>query len=39
MLLGGPEKGSEAAARLVALDSTTEQVGEDILVRARFKEW
>jgi diaminohydroxyphosphoribosylaminopyrimidine deaminase/5-amino-6-(5-phosphoribosylamino)uracil reductase len=39
MLLGGSEEGSEAAARLVALESTTEQVGEDVLVRARFKEW
>jgi diaminohydroxyphosphoribosylaminopyrimidine deaminase/5-amino-6-(5-phosphoribosylamino)uracil reductase len=39
MLLGGSEKGGEAAARLVALESTTEQVGEDVLVRARFKEW
>jgi diaminohydroxyphosphoribosylaminopyrimidine deaminase / 5-amino-6-(5-phosphoribosylamino)uracil reductase len=39
MLLGGSEKGSEAGARVAALESTTEQVGEDILVRARFKEW
>jgi diaminohydroxyphosphoribosylaminopyrimidine deaminase / 5-amino-6-(5-phosphoribosylamino)uracil reductase len=39
MLLGGSEKGSEAAARRVALESTTQQVGEDTLVCARFKEW
>jgi diaminohydroxyphosphoribosylaminopyrimidine deaminase / 5-amino-6-(5-phosphoribosylamino)uracil reductase len=26
-------------ARRVALDSTTEQVGEDTLIRARYKEW
>jgi len=39
MLLGGSEKGSESGARVVALESTTERVGDDILVRARFKEW
>jgi diaminohydroxyphosphoribosylaminopyrimidine deaminase/5-amino-6-(5-phosphoribosylamino)uracil reductase len=39
MLLGGPEKGSESKARATALESTTEQVGDDVLVRARFKEW
>lgn len=26
-------------ARRVALDSATEQIGEDVLIRARFKEW
>lgn len=39
MLLGGSEKGEASATRLVALESITEQVGGDVLVKARFKEW
>jgi len=39
MLLGGSENGDGVAARLVALESTTEQVGEDTLITARYKEW
>lgn len=39
MLLGGPEEGDGPAARVVALESTTEQVGDDTLITARFKEW
>jgi diaminohydroxyphosphoribosylaminopyrimidine deaminase/5-amino-6-(5-phosphoribosylamino)uracil reductase len=39
MLLGGAEQGGETGERLTALDSTVEQVGEDTLIRARFKEW
>jgi diaminohydroxyphosphoribosylaminopyrimidine deaminase/5-amino-6-(5-phosphoribosylamino)uracil reductase len=39
MLLGGSEEGGEAVERLVALDSSSEEVGEDVLIRARFKEW
>ncbi|HEU5106059.1 MAG TPA: bifunctional diaminohydroxyphosphoribosylaminopyrimidine deaminase/5-amino-6-(5-phosphoribosylamino)uracil reductase RibD [Solirubrobacterales bacterium] len=39
MLLGGSEKGSDGSARVVALEGTTGQVGDDILVRARLKEW
>lgn len=38
-LLGGPAQGSDFAARLVALESVTEQVGDDVLIKARFKEW
>jgi diaminohydroxyphosphoribosylaminopyrimidine deaminase / 5-amino-6-(5-phosphoribosylamino)uracil reductase len=39
MLLGGTNGGSDAAHRLVALESSTEQVGDDTLITARFKEW
>ncbi len=39
VLLGGPEKGETPARRLVALDSTTQQIGDDVLITARFKEW
>lgn len=39
MLLGGSEEGGEAVERLVALDSSAEKVGEDLLITARFKEW
>jgi len=39
MLIGGPENGGEAAERLTALESTTEMIGEDTLIQARFKEW
>ena len=39
VLLGGPEKGENPARRLVALDSTTQQIGDDVLITARFKEW
>lgn len=39
MLLGCSEEGGEAVERLVALDSSSERVGEDVLIRARFKEW
>ncbi|HEX6454989.1 MAG TPA: bifunctional diaminohydroxyphosphoribosylaminopyrimidine deaminase/5-amino-6-(5-phosphoribosylamino)uracil reductase RibD [Solirubrobacterales bacterium] len=39
MLLGGPAQGSDFATRLSALESATEQVGDDVLITARFKEW
>jgi len=40
VLLGGAEPASTAApARVTALHTTTEQVGEDVLVTARYKEW
>jgi len=39
MLIGGSEKGGNATERLVALESSAESVGEDILITARFKEW
>jgi diaminohydroxyphosphoribosylaminopyrimidine deaminase/5-amino-6-(5-phosphoribosylamino)uracil reductase len=41
VLLGGSTPTSDAAgsARLTALESSTEQVGEDTLITARFKEW
>jgi diaminohydroxyphosphoribosylaminopyrimidine deaminase/5-amino-6-(5-phosphoribosylamino)uracil reductase len=38
MLIGGSEN-APAGERLVALESSTEQVGEDTLITARFKEW
>lgn len=39
MLLGGSNSGDDTAHRLVALESSTEQVGDDVLITARFKEW
>lgn len=39
VLIGGSEKGGVAAERHVALDSSVEQVGDDVLITARFKEW
>jgi diaminohydroxyphosphoribosylaminopyrimidine deaminase/5-amino-6-(5-phosphoribosylamino)uracil reductase len=39
MLIGRSEKGGVAAERHVALDSSVEQVGDDVLITARFKEW
>jgi diaminohydroxyphosphoribosylaminopyrimidine deaminase/5-amino-6-(5-phosphoribosylamino)uracil reductase len=39
MLIGGPESGGEATERLVALESSAETVGDDVLIKARFKEW
>jgi diaminohydroxyphosphoribosylaminopyrimidine deaminase / 5-amino-6-(5-phosphoribosylamino)uracil reductase len=39
MLIGGGKSGSEDATRLVALESSTERVGGDTLITARFKEW
>jgi diaminohydroxyphosphoribosylaminopyrimidine deaminase/5-amino-6-(5-phosphoribosylamino)uracil reductase len=39
MLLGGSNSGDGAAHRAVALESSTEQVGDDVLITARFKEW
>lgn len=38
MLIGGTESGV-AGERLVALESSAEQVGGDTLITARFKEW
>lgn len=38
MLLGGSESAA-AGERLVALESSTERVGEDTLIKARYKEW
>jgi diaminohydroxyphosphoribosylaminopyrimidine deaminase / 5-amino-6-(5-phosphoribosylamino)uracil reductase len=37
--LPGESSESSPPARVTALDSTSEQVGEDILVTARYKEW
>jgi diaminohydroxyphosphoribosylaminopyrimidine deaminase / 5-amino-6-(5-phosphoribosylamino)uracil reductase len=39
MLLGGSGLAAPAAPWLRALDSSSEQVGEDTLITARFKEW
>ncbi|HET7508871.1 MAG TPA: bifunctional diaminohydroxyphosphoribosylaminopyrimidine deaminase/5-amino-6-(5-phosphoribosylamino)uracil reductase RibD [Solirubrobacterales bacterium] len=41
VLLGGSTSASPVAgpARLTALESSTEQVGDDTLITARFKEW
>jgi diaminohydroxyphosphoribosylaminopyrimidine deaminase/5-amino-6-(5-phosphoribosylamino)uracil reductase len=39
MLIGGSDKGGVAAKRHMALDSSVEQVGDDALITARFKEW
>jgi diaminohydroxyphosphoribosylaminopyrimidine deaminase/5-amino-6-(5-phosphoribosylamino)uracil reductase len=39
MLIGGSDKGGVGAERHVALDSSVEQVGDDVLITARFKEW
>ena len=42
MLLGATDSRDstdDAAARLAALQSSTERVGEDTLITARFKEW
>lgn len=39
MLIGGSEKSGEPTERVVALESSSEQVGEDVLITARFKEW
>jgi diaminohydroxyphosphoribosylaminopyrimidine deaminase/5-amino-6-(5-phosphoribosylamino)uracil reductase len=34
-----PRAGAHGPARLSALTSSTEPVGEDVLIKARFKEW
>src|SRR3954470_5111014 len=39
MLLGGSEKVGTPADRLVALESSVESSGDDVLITARFKEW
>jgi diaminohydroxyphosphoribosylaminopyrimidine deaminase/5-amino-6-(5-phosphoribosylamino)uracil reductase len=39
MLVGGGCSGGQAAERLVALEASTQSIGEDVLVTARFKEW
>lgn len=39
VLIGGSEKGGVGGERHEALDSSVEQVGEDVLIKARFKEW
>jgi diaminohydroxyphosphoribosylaminopyrimidine deaminase/5-amino-6-(5-phosphoribosylamino)uracil reductase len=39
VLIGGAEKGDDPADRLVALEASTERVGEDTLITARFREW
>jgi diaminohydroxyphosphoribosylaminopyrimidine deaminase / 5-amino-6-(5-phosphoribosylamino)uracil reductase len=39
MLLGGTERTGTPAGRLVALDASVDQVGDDVLIKARFKEW
>ena len=39
MLLGGSSQSSDFASRLIALESAIEQVGDDVLIKARFKEW
>ena len=38
VLIGGSEEGGDAG-RLVALETSTEQVGDDTLITARYKEW
>jgi len=37
--LPGESSESSPPARVAALDSTSEQVGKDVLITARFKEW
>jgi diaminohydroxyphosphoribosylaminopyrimidine deaminase/5-amino-6-(5-phosphoribosylamino)uracil reductase len=39
VLLGGEDAAPAAPERLSALDSSVEQVGEDVLITARYKEW
>jgi diaminohydroxyphosphoribosylaminopyrimidine deaminase / 5-amino-6-(5-phosphoribosylamino)uracil reductase len=39
MLLGGSQSERAPADRLVALDSSVDQVGDDVLIAARYKEW
>ncbi len=39
MLLGGSERVDSDGARQVALESSTETVGNDVLITARYKEW
>ena len=39
VLLGGSNSSEGAAHRSVALESSPEQVGDDVLITARFKEW
>lgn len=39
MLLGGPQEGGAPPDRLVALGSSVERIGEDVLIKARYKEW
>ncbi|HVD41216.1 MAG TPA: bifunctional diaminohydroxyphosphoribosylaminopyrimidine deaminase/5-amino-6-(5-phosphoribosylamino)uracil reductase RibD [Solirubrobacterales bacterium] len=39
MLLGGPNSGDGAAHRSVALETSTDQVGDDVLITARYREW
>ncbi len=39
VLLGGGDAATTGPARLSALASSTEQVGEDTLITARYKEW
>jgi diaminohydroxyphosphoribosylaminopyrimidine deaminase/5-amino-6-(5-phosphoribosylamino)uracil reductase len=39
VLIGGAEQGGDPVGRLVALDSSVETVGDDALIKARFKEW
>lgn len=39
ILLGGDKSDAAQAARVTALQTTNEQVGEDVLITARYKEW
>lgn len=39
MLLGGPRSAAAPAARLSALESRTERIGDDTLITARYREW
>jgi diaminohydroxyphosphoribosylaminopyrimidine deaminase/5-amino-6-(5-phosphoribosylamino)uracil reductase len=39
MLLGGSQTQATPVDRLVALNSSVEQIGDDVLISARFKEW
>jgi diaminohydroxyphosphoribosylaminopyrimidine deaminase/5-amino-6-(5-phosphoribosylamino)uracil reductase len=39
LLLGGGEAASAPTARVTALNSANEKVGEDVLITARYKEW
>jgi len=39
ILLGGSEKGGDAEGRLTAIESSSELIGDDVLITARYKEW
>ena len=39
VLIGGSEKGGDAGRRLTAIESSSEPIGDDVLITARYKEW